>query len=290
MARAWKGRTLGSIRHRDISTFLMDRAAKECSPSTVRRYFSTIHAFFSWCVDNDYIEAMPVKRRRLLLPSENEPRTRRLQPREEERIRAHADAFLNDIMTAALQTCLRQGSILRLQYQHLDPTIGKHGAFRLPARLMKQRRPHIVPLTADVREICDRRRAALAPDVNVPLAFIFGRRPSGLGFRGNHAVQDRWLDATRAAGIVDLWFHDLRAESASRLFEAGAPLNLVQEFLGHTTPAMTQRYLRARLGALDDAVARLEAFLVESVSEKRPGRMLKMSLQPAEDLAIVRQS
>jgi integrase len=139
--------------------------------------------------------------------------------------------------------------------------------FTVPSSIAKQKKTQVLPLTKDVREICDRRRAELGPDVDVPSAFIFGRRPSGEDFRGAHAIQDRWAAATKAAGVVDLHFHDLRGEAASRLFESGAPLTTVQAFLGHSTLIMTQRYLRLRVGALDQAIEQLEAYISRGVEK-----------------------
>jgi len=48
--------------------------------------------------------------------------------------------------------------------------------------------------------------------------------------------------ALKRAGIKDFHFHDLRHTSASYLVMRGASLKAVQEHLGHTSIAMTQRY------------------------------------------------
>jgi integrase len=48
--------------------------------------------------------------------------------------------------------------------------------------------------------------------------------------------------ALRKAGIKDFRFHDLRHTSASHLLMRGASVKAVQEHLGHTSIAMTQRY------------------------------------------------
>ncbi len=48
--------------------------------------------------------------------------------------------------------------------------------------------------------------------------------------------------ALKKAGIKDFRWHDLRHTSASHLLMRGASMKAVQEHLGHTTIAMTQRY------------------------------------------------
>ena len=47
-------------------------------------------------------------------------------------------------------------------------------------------------------------------------------------------------------GIEDLRFHDLRREAASRLFEAGLPIERVALVTGHKTWEMLRRYTRLR--------------------------------------------
>ncbi|HYA92796.1 MAG TPA: site-specific integrase [Thermodesulfobacteriota bacterium] len=48
--------------------------------------------------------------------------------------------------------------------------------------------------------------------------------------------------ALKKPGIKDFRWHDLRHTSASHLLMRGASMKAVQEHLGHTTIAMTQRY------------------------------------------------
>jgi site-specific recombinase XerD len=48
--------------------------------------------------------------------------------------------------------------------------------------------------------------------------------------------------ACKAAGIVNLRWHDLRHEHASRLVEKGVPLSQVRDLLGHASIVTTERY------------------------------------------------
>src|SRR5262249_14119581 len=65
---------------------------------------------------------------------------------------------------------------------------------------------------------------------------------------------------TRAAlAAIDLRFHDLRYEAASRLLEAGWRLHPIQRMTGHTSLAQTAEYLDiagARSPRLDEALRR----------------------------------
>ena len=65
-----------------------------------------------------------------------------------------------------------------------------------------------------------------------------------------------WL-RQRLRGI-NLHWHDLRHEYASRLVERGVPLAQVRDLLGHASILTTERYDNQRLEALQAAVEPLE--------------------------------
>jgi hypothetical protein len=57
---------------------------------------------------------------------------------------------------------------------------------------------------------------------------------------------------------INLHWHDMRHEHASRLVERGVPLAQVRDLLGHASILTTERYDNQRLAALQAAVKRLE--------------------------------
>ena len=64
--------------------------------------------------------------------------------------------------------------------------------------------------------------------------------------------------ASSAFSDINLHWHDLRHEDASRLVERGVPLAQVRDLLGHASILTTERYDNQRLEALQAAVERLE--------------------------------
>jgi site-specific recombinase XerD len=58
--------------------------------------------------------------------------------------------------------------------------------------------------------------------------------------------------------MINLHWHDLRHEYASRLVERGVPLAQVRDLPGHPSIVTTERYDNQRLEMLQAAVARLE--------------------------------
>lgn len=54
---------------------------------------------------------------------------------------------------------------------------------------------------------------------------------------------DRWWEGVRVrAKMPHLRFHDLRHTFITRLFESGAPEGVIQDLVGHVSPAVTRRY------------------------------------------------
>jgi len=62
-----------------------------------------------------------------------------------------------------------------------------------------------------------------------------------------------WNDTLTRAKVTDPHLHDLRAEAASQLSEAGATIHQVRDALGHSSTTMTSAYLRTRVDSLTRA-------------------------------------
>jgi integrase len=73
------------------------------------------------------------------------------------------------------------------------------------------------------------------------------------------SYKDLKADCQQRFWEINLHWHYLRHEYASRLVERGVPLAQVRDLLGHASILTTERYDNQRLEALQAAVARLEA-------------------------------
>lgn len=83
----------------------------------------------------------------------------------------------------------------------------------------------------------------------------FGPNQTG---HGKGSYKDLTPECQRRFREINLHWHDLRHEYASRLVERGVPLAQVRDLLGHASILTTERYDNQRLEALQAAVARLE--------------------------------
>ena len=66
-----------------------------------------------------------------------------------------------------------------------------------------------------------------------------------------------WAALLERAKISKFRWHDLRHHFASRLVQAGVPLNTVRELLGHGSVAMTLRYAHLAPDEKREAVEKL---------------------------------
>jgi integrase len=128
----------------------------------------------------------------------------------------------------AAYTGIRRGHLLRLTRHDVQ-----EGFLRLD-RSSKTRTLQLVPLHPKVRAIAE----AL---------------PLGIGDR---QLREAWTRAREETGIDCRW-HDLRHTCASWLVQAGVPIYTVAQILGHSSPAVTQRYAHLAPQNLVDAVVKM---------------------------------
>jgi integrase len=80
-----------------------------------------------------------------------------------------------------------------------------------------------------------------------------------------HGHTPIWIDGSLSAAsraqleAINLHFHDLRHEGASRLLEAGWPLHHVQEMLGHSSIQQTSTYLNVTATGLQASMRKSDA-------------------------------
>jgi len=103
---------------------------------------------------------------------------------------------------------------------------------------------------------------------------VLRRIPRKLGdprvFADCRKVSHRFPSWVKAAGLLDLHFHDLRHTFASRLVMAGVDIVTVKELMGHKTIAMTLRYAHLSPGHQRQAVERLVAGRSDTGSSTSP--------------------
>ena len=134
-----------------------------------------------------------------------------------------------DCFAFAMVTGWRKGQILSLEWRDIH-----EAEIRAIPDRTKTDIVHCIPITAEVREILDRRRAARV----VGSPWVFCRKDGSriLNFR------KAWASATKAAGCPETLFHDSRRSAARAHRDAGIPETVSMGLTGHKTNAMWKRY------------------------------------------------
>jgi integrase len=134
-----------------------------------------------------------------------------------------------DALRLLLLTGARKGEVINARWDEFDLTAGK---WTKPHASTKQRREHIVPLSAPARALLAARLQKC--DASSPWLFP--------GRNGPRDDLKAWPRICKAAGLADLHIHDLRHCFASALVSAGFSLPVIGQLLGHTQVATSSRY------------------------------------------------
>ncbi len=167
-------------------------------------------------------------------------RDRRLVGDEETRLLAVCTAMnpeLADIVILAIETAMRQGEILKLEWRHvnwLEHTCTSYDT--------KNGETRVVPLSVRAEEALQRQQQRAT-----------GKEGKAWKYT-NDGMRASYNKALKRAGIEGLTFHDLRHEATSRFCEKGLPMMTVQAITGHKSTQMLKRYTHISGKALVDAV------------------------------------
>ena len=262
------GRTFGEWRISTITTDAVKRFQQVRPRVAGNRDLGLLRAAFNWAIAGGLLKASPfrVENVPVVRLAREDTRSRRLQPGEAERL-LEAALGLRDIIIAALETGMRRGEILSLQWHQVR--FSPRAELFLTAAKTKTKRDRRIPISSVLRAILERRRLDPAGEPIPFDGYVFGDE---IG-RRRGSIEKAWRLTLKRANrttpkIEDLHFHDLRREAGSRWMDAGIPLATIQRWLGHSNVAQTSTYLGASLGA-DEQDMR--------VFEERMGRLTPLT-------------
>jgi len=233
---AFGRRYVAQLRSQEIAAYRDARLSLGLAGATVTKELATLsHAIDvgrrEWGI---YLPENPLKL--VTRPRVAPGRDRRFNPGEETRLmaacRASRSPALPTIVQLALETAMRLGELIALEWKHID--LADRTAL-LPHT--KNGEPRTVPLSTAA----------------VELLRSWPRSVSGRVFtqwsRGD-SLDHAWRRAVVKAGMLDFHFHDLRHEATSRLFERGLNPMQVAAITGHKTLQMLKRYTHLRAADL----------------------------------------
>jgi integrase len=244
---------------------------------TVNRVVSDLRRVLNWAVRRDLLAASPFLKGGLAaikLDHEDNQRDRRIPDSEEEALLNHAFPLIRGLIILALDTGVRRGEMLEIRVADVNLD---RGEIVLRGATTKSGKSRTVPIsTLRLRSVVEwflqdgagHGKVSDAPlisnaageaigtfrraweDANL---LAHGHTPERVRKTGKllHASQ-------RALAEINLHWHDLRHEFASRLAERAGPITEIQRLLGHASVQTTERYISHTLARLKQSAVVLE--------------------------------
>jgi integrase len=280
-------RPIAEIKTADIDDFVADlklprvvngRSGRRLSPASINRTLGLLRHMLNWAVGREYLDRTPFRRGTEVLirmELEDNKRRRRVSEAEEAALLGVASPHLRSMIIAALDTGMRRGEMLALRFADIDCP---RRVITLRGATTKSRRTRVVPIgTARLLAVLEWLRldgegerkadevAVFSNEAGEPLKTF--KRAWVVAVLKAHGVAPHWrkgsykdlsAECQERFREINLHWHDLRHEYASRLVERGVPLAQVRDLLGHASILTTERYDNQRMEALQAAVERLE--------------------------------
>jgi site-specific recombinase XerD len=238
----------------DIEVWIHAAYCRGLAPSTINTTLNVLHRFFAFLQEHGYLARQPIhwRRHHVLVPQTlPKPMT------EVDLIRFFSviDALQDRTIFLLMLRCgLRVGEVSTLTWPAIDA-----GASSLRINTGKGQVDRVVYYSPDVEHAL-RQWQHLQPR---EVSYLFpspSKRGVPLSVR---AVQHRMAKYLRTARIAGPYSpHSLRHTFATQLLNAGAPLEVVKELMGHRSISMTLRYTQlyeaTKRQQSDQAMARIE--------------------------------
>jgi integrase len=221
---------VSEVRYADIDS-LHRKITAQAGPYAANRTLACLSKSFNlairwqWCTGNPCIgvERNSEEKRKVYLSGDALARLTAA-------LNEHPDRQAADVVRLIMLTGCRRGEALSARWNQFDFAAG---TWTKQSSETKQKRDHVVPISAPVQQLL----AGIRAKQKKESAFVF----PGKGSHRTNISAD-WLQLRRAADIGSTRIHDLRHTFASALASSGVSLQAVGALLGHSQIATTQRY------------------------------------------------
>lgn len=204
------------------------KVALKATPGMANRCLSVLRSVFALAVEWQIVESNPCIGIRRHIEAK---RDRFLTDAEVEAIKRAGSPRLACLIDLLYLTGQRVGDVLAIRLADITAEGIAFKQAKTGARLL-------VSWTPDLRDVVERAKT-LGGDIRHLTLFHtrFGRIPA------YKTVSDEWLAACGKAGVENAHIHDLRAKSLTHARRQGLDATALA---GHTSKAMTERYIRQR--------------------------------------------
>lgn len=251
--------TLVEITPNLIAAYKTKRREEGAAPKTINNELILMgHAFNIAIREWEWVKESPVCK--ISKEKVNNSVERWLIFEEEKKLISVSPKWLQEIILFALETGLRQGEILDLQWPRVD-------LFRKTITILEQKNKakDTLPLNRTAMEIL-KARSKVRP-INSNYVFL---NQNGGRINARNLIRS-FQAAVKKSGIAPCRFHDLRHAFATRLVQAGADIYSVQKLGRWKNISMVMRYahhypesLRSGVEVLDKAREKFSTNLAQS--------------------------
>lgn len=223
---------LADINAWEIEKWRNKRLADGVKPATTNRQINTIKGCLSRAVEWGTIDSHDLGKVKTLTVDNS--KVRYLSKDEESRLRENLQTcetdFLEVIVLLALNTGMRKGELLSLEWSHVN---FENKILTVDFQNAKSGNTRHLPLNTQAFNTLKEWQHKTDE-----IGFVF-KDKNGLPLKDFPYLWGELLDK---AQITNFRFHDLRHHFASKLVMASVDLNTVRELLGHSDLKMTLRY------------------------------------------------
>ncbi len=206
---------LGAVTVESLQQFLEQQS--HLSPATRSRRYSTLCAFYHWCVKQELVQQNPMERLDPIIQPKREPRPL-------------ADEEVLKIFGAIPKSALRDRTLFMLLYET---------GIRVGEALERERTVMLTAAPESIRLLC---RHLKQSGITAGSIFRGDPRYGGSTLPLDYTVVHKaWQKYCRAAGVEGT-IHQLRHARASQLIVAGVPLTTVRKQMGHRNLQSTLLY------------------------------------------------
>ena len=242
-----------------IKEWIIDLKRKQISNTTIARRISSVKVFFGFLIKRNLIETNPTLK--LISPKLNKVLPNVLGQKQAEQLLTQAANV--EIEEEAVEVRIRDYAILEVLYStgiRVSELVGLNlediNFSNLTLKVLgKGRKERVVPFGIPARDAIDKyldesRNKFNSKNIN---ALFLGQRGNRLNVRQVRRILNKAMSQIENGKEISP--HDLRHSAATHMLEAGADLRIVQELLGHSSLATTQKYTHVTIERLREVFA-----------------------------------
>jgi len=253
---------VGAIKPSDLESYQVKREKQKASPATIDMELTIAKTMVNKALENDLVSGRTIKAFKSIkrkLRRGGNARDRLLSIGEYVGLLGVAPVYLKNILVIAMNTGLRKGEILGLQWEHIDL---RGGFIRLTGNETKEKQQKRIPINTNVKTVLE----SIPQSSKHDHIISYHGKPIAAGLRKS------MMAACKAIGITygmdkpgGLRFHDLRTSVKTYMLKAGIDKAIRDTILGHSLEGMDMYYIKPTDQDLHDAMVRYTKWLDEQV-------------------------